>query len=218
MNFAAGETPSAAADVDWAADVAQGVCRPGCDSDIWLRHGGFWCPAVLAPLGPFVQVPPTKPGTIALDGDGSWTNTTVYSADLMIRSSGSSEDHGTVQAEDGHYYWRLARKWEKSEVGNPKAGALGAWVPLGYENIINDKGECMLNAAHQSFSLVRWVRSPLAHGAVTLFENCPSSNPEIGWNLSINPAKALAVSKTAVQPGQVSASGQPNPPPPPSEF
>ena len=57
----AAAAPAAGAGVDWAEDVSQGLCRPGCTSDHWIQHGGTWCPSVIlqqAGSTHFVQVPP----------------------------------------------------------------------------------------------------------------------------------------------------------------
>ena len=102
MQFAASQDIGGGApapDVDWAEDVSQGVCRPGCTSDHWIEHGGTWCPsAILLQAGThFVQVPPAKPGTILLSDEGEWQNTTIFNKECMVRASGSSQDAGIAR-------------------------------------------------------------------------------------------------------------------------
>ena len=159
MQFAASQDIGGGApapDVDWAEDVSQGVCRPGCTSDHWIEHGGTWCPsAILLQAGThFVQVPPAKPGTILLSDEGEWQNTTIFNKECMVRASGSSQDAGTLRAADGHYYWKVVRTWTACEIGDPtQVGQNSAFIKMPFEQVVANDGQCMLDAAHRCFSL-----------------------------------------------------------------
>ena len=193
--------------VDWAEDVSQGVCRPGCTSDQWIAHGGTWCPSAIlrqAAATHFVQVPPAKPGTILLGGEGEWQNTTIFHKECMVRAAGTSEDAGTVRCSDGHYYWKVVRSWTLCEIGDPtRVGGPDAapFVKMPFEQVVASDGGCMLDASRRCFSLVRWVRRA-EDGVVCIFENDPSASPEVGWDFGSNPARLLAVSQAEPLPGQ----------------
>ena len=222
MNFLAGPTPAPNNDsVDWATDVQQGVCRPGCNSDLWITHGGLWSMGIISGHGPFIQVPPAKPGSVEIFPSGEWCNTTIVAANMMIRSKGLCEEVGSFLGTDGHYYWKIVRTWTSCQGSDPTSSEGGeVWQDWELETVVGLDGQRMLDDQYRSFSLCRWVRSPLEHGALTLFENTAKANPELGWDNDNNPCRALAVSQTVVNPGQVTANGnmitleQPPPPPP----
>ena len=210
-------TPFLQQDVNWAEEVAQGICRPGCNSDIWIAHDGGWCPGVILKNAGshFVQVPPAKPGTIYLGDEGEWQNITIFNKDCMVRASGQSQDAGTVRGSDGHQYWKVVRTWTSCEIGDPKN--VNLFLKMPFEHVVADDGSNMLDAEHRSFSLVRWVRRA-EDGVVAIFENNPANNPEQGWDFSSNPARLLAVSQSTPLPGQHPALVQLQQlqPPPPS--
>jgi hypothetical protein len=222
MNFLAGPTPAPNNDsVDWATDVQQGVCRPGCNSDLWITHGGLWSMGIISGHGPFIQVPPAKPGSVEIFPSGEWCNTTIVAANMMIRSKGLCEEVGSFLGTDGHYYWKIVRTWTSCQGSDPTSSEGGeVWQDWELETVVGLDGQRMLDDQYRSFSLCRWVRSPLEHGALTLFENTAKANPELGWDNDNNPCRALAVSQTVVNPGQVTANGNmitlEQPPPPPS--
>lgn len=224
MNFLAGPTPDNGGDIDWATDVIQGICRPGCNSDIWIQNGGTWTTIIntLSENNPYIQVPPAKPGSVVLTSTGEWINTTIIATAFMVKAGGTMEDAGTFRAEndDGHFYWKLIRTWNKCESINPQQKNSSQWVDCPLETVVGADGQRMIDDNSRSFSLCRWVRSPLAYGALTLFENNPSANPEVGWDSISNPVRPLAVSQTTTNAEQVAAGDDvivSQPPPPMSQ-
>ena len=192
--------------------------RPGSASVI-VGDEGALSQILSAALGSSeaVQVPPAKPGTILLSDEGEWQNTTIFNKECMVRASGSSQDAGTLRAADGHYYWKVVRTWTACEIGDPtQVGQNSAFIKMPFEQVVANDGQCMLDAAHRCFSLVRWVRRA-EDGVVCIFENNPRSNPETGWDFAANPAQLLAVSQSEAMPGQhpALAAERQQPPAPP---